>query len=111
MEAFARDVAARTRASERHGLYARIFWSLGEECDCHLIERAADWTFLKQAMRDVYAQYPVTWNGQWFAELSCRMKDVDEGRRYIRAIHPDAPNEHSFAALFAACDYEARTNR
>ena len=107
VEDFARYAAERTRASEQGGLSARVFWSL-EECGCRIIEQAADWSTLKQAMRDVYNRYPVPWNGKYFADLSCRMGDAEEGHYYIKAIHPETTDEASFAALFATCDYHAR---
>lgn len=107
LEDFARYAAERTRTSEHSGFYARVFWSL-DECGCEIIEQAADWSTLKQAMRDVYDRYPVRWNGQYFADLSCRTGDGEEGRRHLRAIHPEAVGEGSFAALFAACDNQAR---
>ena len=108
VDAFARYAAERTRTSDHSGLYARVLWSL-EQCGCQAIDKAADWPTLKQSMRDVYDRYPVPWNGDYFARLSCRKGDTEEGRRYYRAMHPNAVNEAAFTALFASCDYEART--
>lgn len=108
VEAFARYAAERTRTSEHSGFYARVFWSL-EESRFDVTAKAADWPKMKQAMRAVYDRYPVGWNGQYFADLSCRMGDGEEGRRYIRAIHPEAKDEAAFAALFYGCDQRAQT--
>ncbi len=58
---------------------------------------------MKKAMQDVYARYPVSWNGSFFADLACRMGDMDEGHYYIRVMHPEAADETAFAALFANC--------
>ena len=110
VEAFARYAAERTRAGEHSGFYARVFWSL-DECGCGFLEQAADWPRMKQAMRDVYERYPVRWNGQYFADLACRRGDVEEGRRYIRAIHPDGSGDVYFIGLFATCDYHQRMGK
>ena len=107
VEEFARSAADRTRRVEKRGLYARIFWHL-DQCGCHITERVADWPTLKQSMRDVYDHFPERWNGQYFADLSCRMGDTEEGHRYIKAIHPEATDDASFAALFAVCDNHGR---
>lgn len=110
VEAFARYAAERTRPQEKGGLYARIFWDL-DECGCHISDQAADWPTLKQSMRDVYERFPVRSNGQHFADLLCRKGETEEGHRYIKAIHPEAADDASFAALFATCDNRARTGR
>jgi hypothetical protein len=108
VDAFARYAADRTRASDGTGYYARIFWWL-EECGCQMINKAADWPTMKQGLRDIYNRYPLAWNGKYAAELACRHGDVEEGRRFYRAIHPEAVGEGAFAALFASCDKEAET--
>lgn len=108
VEEFARYAAERTGAGEKSGLYARIFWHL-DLCGCHITDQAARWPTLKQSMRDVYDRFPVRWNGQYFADLSCTKGDIEEGRYYIKAIHPEATDDASFVALFASCDYQART--
>lgn len=104
---FAQYAADRTRVTDGNGFYARVIWSL-DECGCGIAEHA-DWKKLKQGMRDVYTRYPVRWNGDYFANLSCRMGDVEEGRYYLRSTHPDVTGEGSFAALFSACDSLAKT--
>ena len=103
VEAFARFAAERTRTSHGSGYYARMFWEL-DQCGCGYLEKAVDWPTMKQAMRDVYARYPGSWNGQYFADLSCRMQDGEEGRHYLRAIHPEATGDVPFIAMFAYCD-------
>ena len=108
VEAFARYAAERTRASDGTGYYARVFWWL-EDCGCQTIEKAADWSTMKQGLRDIYNRYPLAWNGKYAAELACRHGDVEEGRRFYRAIHPEAVGEGDFAALFASCDKAAGT--
>lgn len=110
VEQFARYAADRTRASEKGGLYARVFWSLAE-CGCDIVERAADWSTMKQAMRDVYDRYPVAWNREYFAAVSCRAGDLEEGHYYIKAAHPETTDEAPFAALFAACAKQAQSGR
>lgn len=107
VDAFARYAVERTRREEKSGLYARIFWHL-DECGCRISDHAADQTTLKESMRDIYTQFPERWNGQYFADESCRRGDTAEGRRYIRAVHPEATDDASFAALFATCDNRAR---
>jgi hypothetical protein len=109
LESFARYVAHKTSDRENGGFYARIFWYLNECNFCGLKnEDVFDWPTLKQSMRDVYALYPVRWNGEYFAGLSCRMQDSEEGHRYFRAIHPEATGDGDLAALFSACDADAR---
>jgi hypothetical protein len=108
VEGFARYATDKAHLSEHSGLYARIFIDL-DDCDCHLIQKVADWPTMKQSMRDIYDQYPVRWHAEYFADLSCRMGDAEEGRRYIRAMHPEATDEISFSALFNACDKRAET--
>ena len=103
VERFAQNAAKKTQAEERQGFYARVFWSL-EECNCDIMVVAADWSKLKQAMRDTYERYPVAWNGNYFATVACRMGDGEEGRHYFRAIHPEVVADEGFAALFAQCD-------
>lgn len=107
LDAFARYAANRSRADEKSGLYARIFWSL-DECGCRISDKAADWPTLRQSMRDIYDRFPNRWNGQYFADETCRRGDTQEGRRYLRAMHPEATDETSFVALFATCDSRAR---
>lgn len=105
---FARYAVERTRAIEGSGLYARIFWSL-DECGCRIIERAADWNIMRRSMQDVYVRHPNALNAKYFADVSCRMKDINEGRQFIRAMHPETTDDGSFGALFAACDNQARS--
>jgi hypothetical protein len=108
LESFVRDVSRDASAKGQEDLYVRIFRTL-DECGCQIITSAADWPTLRQSMRDVYSRYPVAWNGEYFAGVACRMKDVEEGRRYIRSLHPEAADEGSFVALFYGCDVRART--
>ena len=107
VEEFARFAAERTRTSERSGFYARVFWSL-EECGCNVTARAADWPTLRQAMRDVYDRYPVRWNARYFADLSCRMGDRDESRRYLRTMQPDATGKDMLPTV-PTCDHDVST--
>lgn len=107
LEAFARYAAERTRASDRSGYYARIFWSL-DECGCKITERVADWPTLKQSMRDVYDRFPVRANGEYFADLSCRVGQGEEGRRYLRLINPEVKDDRDLGPAFANCDYQVR---
>ena len=106
VDKFARYAVDRSRADEKASLYARIYWSL-EDCNCHLIEKHADWIMMKQSMRDIFDLYPTRWNGEYSSNLACKMGDRDEGRRYLREMHPEARDESSFAALFASCDRQA----
>lgn len=108
VEKFARFAAERTGTSEHSGYYARVFWSL-EECGCIAPAQAADWPTLKQAMRDVYDRYPVRWNAQYFADLSCKMGDRDESRRYLLTMQPGAIDKSNLLPAVATCDHEART--
>lgn len=103
IDALARLATDKSRNTDGSSMYARIFRSL-EECGCDVISSAADWNTMKQSMRDLYARFPVRNNAEYFANLSCRLGDRDEGRRYIRALHPEATGEGDFAALFASCD-------
>jgi hypothetical protein len=103
VEAFARYAAERTRSSHGGGYYARVFWEL-DSCGCGFLDSAVNWSTMKRAMRDVYERYPVSWNGQYFADLSCRLQDGEEGRHYLRAIHPEAPGDVFFIGMFAYCD-------
>lgn len=107
VDGFARYAATRGRSSEASGLYARIYLSL-EACSCHTLKTAADWGMLKQSMRDIFDRYPTRWNAERFADLSCGLGQGEEGRRYIRAQHPDARGELAFQALFTACDRKAQ---
>ncbi|MFO1239007.1 MAG: hypothetical protein U1E64_01525 [Sphingomonadaceae bacterium] len=110
VEQFARYAADQTSGSEQDGLYARIFWSL-EECGCEIVKVAADWPRMKQAMRDVYNLYPVASNSEYFTDLACRMGDVEEGRRYLRAAHPEFTDDASFAPMFTYCDSRAQMGK
>lgn len=107
VDRFARQAVKLTQRDEGAGLYARIFWSL-DECGCDLIGSAANWAFMKESMRDVYEKYPDRSNGQYFADLSCRLGDGEEGRRYLRALHPEATGDGDLAAIFARCDQDAQ---
>lgn len=107
IEALAQLAIEKSRDTEGTGVYAQIFRNLAE-CGCDVIPFAARWATLKQSMREVYERYPVRNNAEYFADLSCRMNDVQEGRRYIRAQHPEATGDGDFAALFDACDKQAR---
>lgn len=110
VEAFARYAAQRTRATYKSAYYARVFWSL-DKCRCGYLENAVDWPTMKQAMRDLYESFPIPENGQYFADLSCRMRDGDEGRHYLRALHPEATGEVFFIGLFANCDSQGQRAR
>ncbi len=55
LDQFARSAAERTRASDKSGFYARIYWVL-EDCGCDVIRRAADWddmTFQHSGIRSL----------------------------------------------------------
>jgi hypothetical protein len=106
------DALARAAAETAHdrGLYARIYREL-DDCGCDILADAGDWQTMKRSMSEVYARYPVRFNADYFAELSCRMGDGEEGRRYIRALHPEATAEGDFVALFGTCDMQARSGR
>lgn len=106
IDALAQSAIEKSRDTEGTGLYARIFRDLAE-CGCDVIPFAARWVTLKQSMREVYERYPVRNNAEYFADLSCRMGDALEGRRYIRAQHPEATGDGDFVALFDACDKQA----
>lgn len=45
----------------------------------------------------------------YVAGLVCRMLDSEEGRRYLRALHPLATADEQLTGIFAACDLEGRT--
>ncbi len=107
IDALARLAIEKSEDTEGTGIYAQIFRTLAE-CGCDVIAYAARWATLKQSMREVYERYPVRNNAEYFADLSCRMGDAQEGRRYIRAQHPEASGDDDFAALFDACDKQAR---
>ncbi len=108
VEQFARYAAERTHSSEQGGLYARVFWFL-DECGCQIVQQAADWSTMRQAMRDVYNRYPVAWNRKYFASLSCRTGHIEEGQAYIKAAHPELTDAASFALQFGLCDEQARS--
>jgi hypothetical protein len=109
VERFAEYSAGKTKSEEGSGVYARVFWSL-DECNCDIMAQSADWSKLRQAMRDIYARYPAAWNGNYFANVSCRMGQGEEGRRYLRAVHPEVLADEGFAALFANCDSIVKPN-
>jgi len=107
LDAFARYAAERSHASEGDALYARIFWFL-ELCGCKITEKASDWPMLERSMRDIYSHYPTRWNGDYIADLVCQKGDAEEGRRYLRALHPDATGDEQLIAIFATCDLKGR---
>lgn len=107
IDALAQLAIKKSEETEGTGIYAQIFRTLAE-CGCDVIAYAARWATLKQSMREVYERYPVRNNAEYFADLSCRMGDAQEGRRYIRAQHPEASGHGDLAALFDACDKQAR---
>jgi hypothetical protein len=103
VERLALYAARKTSTGEDKGFYARVFWNL-DTLVPDIMERAADPSVLKQAMRDVYNRYPTRWNSKHNAEVSCRLGDGQAGRQYLRALHPEVTNDRDFAALFAGCD-------
>jgi hypothetical protein len=106
IDRLARYAAQRSAATDATGFYARVYITL-EECGCIRIEDHPDWPTMKQALRDIYAQFPVPWNGNLYATYACRRGDTEEGRRYIRAMFPQVTDDRSFVALFATCDHVA----
>lgn len=109
VDRFARWAASKGANDENTGLYARIYWSL-EECGCDVISRSADWNLMRQAMADSFTRFPVRWNAQYFADTACRHNDVEEGRRYIRAMHPQF-KDTDLAALFTWCNGRANQSK
>lgn len=103
LDAFARYAAERSHASEGGALYARIFWYL-DDCGCEITEKASDWPMLERSMRDIYSHYPTRWNGDYIADLVCQKGDGEEGRRYLRALHPETTADEYFIGIFATCD-------
>lgn len=106
IDKFARYAAKRSAKTDDTGFYARIYISL-DECGCLKIEQNPDWATMKQALRDIYSHYPVPWNGNLYSTLACRVGDTEEGKRYIRSLHPETRDDRSLQALFATCDYQA----
>jgi hypothetical protein len=106
VDEFARYAANRTRTSENTGFYARVYWSL-VECGCVDIARQVDWDTMKQGMRDVFERYPVAYNAQYFRDLSCQKGDLEEGKRYIRALTPEALSDNGRIILFKECEIAA----
>ena len=109
IEQLARYAAKRSAATDKTSFYSRVYISL-EECGCLKVEKDPDWPSMRQGLNDLYTLFPVPWNGELNRKLACRVGDLDEGKRYIRAMHPETPDERSFVALDAACQYEASHN-
>ena len=105
-ERFAHYAAERSAATEGSGFYARVYITL-EECGCIQMEHHPDWPMMKRGMRDIFARYSVPWNGNLYATYACRRGDTEEGRYYIRAMHPNITDDSAFRLLFASCDNTA----
>lgn len=104
LDQFAHYAAHRSAATEGSGFYARAYISM-QECRCISIVHHPDWPAMKQAMQDIYAHYPVPWNGNLHATYACWYGDDDEVKRYIRVMHPEASDDRAVEALFKLCQY------
>ena len=104
LDQFAHYAAHRSAATEGSGFYARSYISM-QECRCISIVHHPDWPAMKQAMQDIYAHYPVPWNGNLHATYACWYGDDDEVKRYIRVMHPEATDDRAVEALFKLCQY------
>lgn len=104
LDGFAHFAAQRSAATEQSGFYARVYITM-QDCGCVSIVHHPDWPMMRQALRDIYAHYPVPWNGNLAATYACWISDDDEVKHYIRAMHPEATDDRAIGALFRLCEY------
>ena len=88
IDRIARLAAARTRASDGAGLYARVYLYLKEIWyrDGLFTKTIADRVLMIQSMRDVAARYPSDSNFVDFARVACLAGDQAETDRYTALI-------------------------
>lgn len=103
MDRFARFAAARAAATEKSGFYARVYTTL-DECGCLKPDKIPDWPMMRQGLRDIYTQNPVERIGDQNGTMACDVGDIEEGKAYLRALHPEAPDDRALAAMFATCE-------
>lgn len=85
VDAFAREVEARTSATDGHSMYARLYWSLAQSNDTGRMRSAPafDWPHLTESFRDLVARYPTDYNVQGFAYFACLLSDAAVARELL----------------------------
>lgn len=88
IEKFARKVVGFTRAKEKNGMYARIYWVASQDnYGSDLFTKSAVvWKEMSKAIDDVIEQYPDQWNINNFAYFSCLAGDSNKTRHLISMI-------------------------
>lgn len=90
LDDLARYAATKSAATDKTGLYVRIYWFADDthpgEFAAALASGAVDRPMLIASMRDVAAQFPVDWNIAKFAEISCFIGYGTESRRYAALV-------------------------
>lgn len=88
IELFAQKAVELTRERENLGMYARIYWFAsqalfkGEVFD----KSHASWPLMKTSIDDVLSRHHDQWNINYFAYLSCLMRDIDKTKELVALI-------------------------
>jgi hypothetical protein len=77
VELFAQLAVLKTAATERTGMYARIYWyaSQTQFGDDIFHDSLANWPTMKLAFDDVVARYPDAWNYNNYGKFACLARD------------------------------------
>lgn len=113
MEAFANSAVLRGKQTEGDALYARLYWHAfnGFYGNDLFHKTRADWTRMRNGLKEVVAQYPDAWNVNHFAYLSCLAGDRDTTRQVIAGMgEPPVLKVWQARAVFEGCRKWASAN-
>lgn len=104
MESFANAAVEKTKAKEKMGLYARVYWSAVGVYGHKLFEESAVvWDKMRQGMFDVLDQYPDQWNINNFAYFACMAKDKATTKTLIEKVSVPIGNVWQGKEVFEVC--------
>jgi hypothetical protein len=103
---FADQAVARTRATEGHALYARIYWIAHQNAnDPNFLQRSyVKWPRIRAGFDDIIKTYPSAWNLNYFARMACDANDKATAKRLFLKVkaNPD-PQAWDDRASYNVC--------
>lgn len=88
IENFATKAVNFTKAKEKNGMYARIYWYASQTQYGYKLftESAVLWATMSKSIDDVLEKYPDQWNINNFAKFSCLARDKSKTKLLISQI-------------------------
>lgn len=106
---FASFAVDKTRAQEGQSMYARIYWSVGDNLDEELSGPDVDWKRIRAGFEDIVKRYPDSWNLNNYARMACEARDLDTARRILQRVTQDVeqtawPDRATYLRCLLAAD-------